>query len=71
MFFLILKLYKIKFYLYNIQLINKMRKNKENFNQQSIGDRFIPTEVRSCAFQLQSSPVVKDKLTNTYQNLLS
>ena len=48
-----------------------MRKNKENLNQQSIGDRFIPTQVRSSAFQLQSSPIVKDKSANTYQSLLS
>jgi hypothetical protein len=48
-----------------------MRKNKENLHQQGLGDRFIPTEVRSCAFQLQSSPILKDKGSNTYQNLLS
>lgn len=48
-----------------------MRKNKENCHQQVLGDRFIPTQVRSCAFQLQNSPILKDKGSTTYQNLLS
>lgn len=29
-----------------------MERNKENASYQGIGDRFIPTQVRSCAFQV-------------------
>jgi hypothetical protein len=32
--------------------IIKMERNKENSICQSFGDRFIPTQVRSCAFQV-------------------
>ena len=31
-----------------------MEKNKENAGTQVLGDRFIPTQVRSCAFQVET-----------------
>lgn len=36
-----------------------MERNKENAGNQSLGDRFIPTQVRSCAFQVESQLLKK------------
>ena len=36
-------------------------KNKENLDRQTQGDRFIPTQVRSCAFQIESTQFQHEK----------
>lgn len=36
-----------------------MERNKENFICQSFRDRFIPTEMRSCAFQVENPHLKK------------
>lgn len=47
-----------------------MLKNKENFLGQSMGDRFIPTQVRKCAFSMQSNMLNSESITNNYEELL-
>ena len=47
-----------------------MLKNKENFVGQSIGDRFIPTQVRKCAFNMEANLFNPQSVTNNYEELL-
>ena len=44
-----------------------MEKNKENSSSQSFGDRFIPTQVRSCAFQVESSLFCSEAPKTSYE----
>ena len=48
-----------------------MLKNKENFVSQSGGgDRFIPTQVRSCAFRMEYNVQKQESASNDYEELL-
>ena len=47
-----------------------MERNKENASEQPLGDRFIPTQVRSCAFQVEDN-FYKDEVCKTsYEEML-
>ena len=47
-----------------------MLKNKENFLGQMGGDRFIPTQVRSCASRMESNLMKEESTNNNYEELL-
>lgn len=44
-----------------------MERDKENSICQSFGDRFIPTQVRSCAFQVESQLLKKESAKTCYE----
>ena len=44
-----------------------MEKNKENASTQPLGDRFIPTQVRSCAFQVENYLFKNDANKTSYE----
>ena len=45
-------------------------RNKENLERQTLGDRFIPTQVRSCAFQLEYNRLESESHCSKYEELL-
>ena len=45
-------------------------RNKENLERQGHGDRFIPTQVRSCAFQLEYNRHEQEPHCTKYEELL-
>jgi hypothetical protein len=45
-------------------------RNKENLERQGLGDRFIPTQVRSCAFQLEYNRLEPETNCTKYEELL-
>lgn len=47
-----------------------MERNKENASEQSFGDRFIPTQVRSCAFQVENHLFKEETSKTSYEELL-
>lgn len=47
-----------------------MEKNKENASHQLLGDRFIPTQVRSCAFQVETHLFNKEEAKTRYEEML-
>lgn len=47
-----------------------MQKNKENLQAQSKGDRFIPNEIRSCAFQVEYHLPADQFPCSNYEELL-
>jgi hypothetical protein len=44
-----------------------MERNKENASNQHFGDRFIPTQVRSCAFQVESHLIKTEGVKTNYE----
>jgi hypothetical protein len=48
-----------------------MLKNKENVQSEPKGDRFIPTEIRSCAFQVEYARPTRECAGSSYEQLLS
>lgn len=47
-----------------------MERNKENASTQALGDRFIPTQVRSCAFQVENNLFKTEASKTSYEELL-
>lgn len=47
-----------------------MQKNKENLLTEAKGDRFIPNEIRSCAFQMEHNRADRQSATSNYEELL-
>ena len=47
-----------------------MQKNKQNLCSQSKGDRFIPSEIRSCAFQVEYNRLNRPTTSSNYEELL-
>lgn len=47
-----------------------MLKNKENLVQETKGDRFIPNEIRSCAFQVEYNKLNRQTAESNYEELL-
>ena len=45
-------------------------RNKENLERQALGDRFIPTQVRSCAFQMEYNRLEQETHCSKYEELL-
>ena len=48
-----------------------MLPNKENLLGQSHGDRFIPSQIRSCAFNMENNIYEQESYSNNYEELLS
>lgn len=48
-----------------------MLKNKENLQSEPKGDRFIPNEIRSCAFQVEYNRPTRQTNGSNYEELLS
>jgi hypothetical protein len=47
-----------------------MLKNKENLTGEPKGDRFIPSEIRSCAFQVEYNRPNRQTASSNYEELL-
>ena len=47
-----------------------MQKNKENLLTEAKGDRFIPNEIRSCAFQVEYNRPDRQTASSNYEELL-
>lgn len=47
-----------------------MQKNKENVQSEARGDRFIPNEIRSCAFQVEYNRPTRQTAESNYEELL-
>ena len=47
-----------------------MERNKENASEQHLGDRFIPTQVRSCAFQVENHFYKDEACKTSYEEML-
>ncbi len=48
-----------------------MLKNKENLQTEPKGDRFIPSEIRSCAFQVEYKTPSRESVGSNYEELLN
>jgi hypothetical protein len=48
-----------------------MLKNKENVQCEPRGDRFIPTEIRPCAFQVEYARPTRESAGSSYEQLLN
>lgn len=51
--------------------IKLMLKNKENLQSEGWGDRFIPSEIRPCAFQVEYKTPCRESTTSNYEQLLN
>jgi hypothetical protein len=48
-----------------------MLKNKENLQSEPKGDRFIPSEIRPCAFQVEYKMPSRESAGSNYEELLN